>query len=98
MKKLYNFRLETNLMNEIDKLDGNRTEKITNAINLYLQNLYNDTQNIYSNQYVKKLEMDNDRLWKLHTDLVSRISYLPEHEPAIIEPKKKHWWNKPSKL
>jgi len=44
MKKLYNFRLEDNLIKQIDKLPGSRTAKIRNALQMYLQNALHDQQ------------------------------------------------------
>ena len=45
MKKLYNFRLDPNLIMEVDKLNGSRTFNVTNALQSYLQY---DTQNSYN--------------------------------------------------
>ena len=55
MKKLYNFRIETTLIKQIDKLNGSRTQNITDALQMYLQN---DTQEIYNvnTNYITHLE------------------------------------------
>lgn len=45
MKKLCNFRLDPNLITEIDLLDGTRTFNVTKALQLYLQS---DTQKIHN--------------------------------------------------
>lgn len=37
MKKLYNFRLDANLIKELDKKEGTRTLNVTNALHLYLR-------------------------------------------------------------
>ena len=44
MKKLYNFRLEPNLIKELDMLDGTRTRNVTDALHSYL---HSDTLNSY---------------------------------------------------
>ena len=56
MKKLYNFRLDPNLIKAIDKLDGSRTAVVTSALQDYLQSDVNvNTNNEFSNGYDVKL-------------------------------------------
>jgi len=74
MKKLYNFRIETTLIKQIDKLDGNRTENITNALQMYLQP---DTQNIYN---VNLVDLLKDQI----TDLKQDKIYLQNQVNALM--------------
>ena len=53
MKKLYNFRLEPNLIKELDRLDGSRTSHLRNALQTYLQS---DTQSNYNVNLVDLLK------------------------------------------
>ena len=45
MKKLYNFRLDVNLVQQLDQLDGSRTSNVHSALQSYLQN---DSQKGYN--------------------------------------------------
>ena len=47
MKKLYNFRLDIDLVKAVDKLEGSRTGVVTSALHSYLQ--CND--NSFTNNY-----------------------------------------------
>jgi len=62
MKKLYNFRLETNLIKKVDKLEGSRTFNVTNALQSYLQCSDNDLQNVYNVELVDMLKAQIDDL------------------------------------
>lgn len=62
MKKLYNFRLETNLIKEVDRLDGSRTFIVTNALQNYLRCNDNDLQTVYNVELVDMLKGQVDDL------------------------------------
>ena len=65
MKKLYNFRLEDNLINQIDKLPGSRTAKIRNALQMYLQNALHDQQeNVKTNDLQNDLQLQHEKQGK----------------------------------
>ena len=74
MKKLYNFRLESNLIKEVDKLNGSRTLNVTNALQQYLQD---DTQNVYN---VNMVDLLNDQIMDLKHDK----RYLQEQVNALM--------------
>jgi len=57
MKKLYNFRLDINLINQLDKLDGSRTSNVQAALQSYLQNDSQCTYNI-NLDYLHHLESE----------------------------------------
>ena len=62
MKKLYNFRLEPDLIKQLDKLPGSRTAKIRNALQMYLQNaLHGQQENVKTNDLQnRKNDLQND--------------------------------------
>jgi len=62
MKKLYNFRLEPDLIKQLDKLPGSRTAKIRNALQMYLQNaLHGQQENVKTNDLQNgKNDLQND--------------------------------------
>ena len=65
MKKLYNFRLEDNLIKQIDKLPGSRTAKIRNALQMYLQNALHDQQeNVKTNDLQNDLQLQHEKQGK----------------------------------
>ena len=65
MKKLYNFRLEDNLIRQIDKLPGSRTAKIRSALQMYLQNALHDQQeNVKTNDLQNDLQLQHEKQGK----------------------------------
>ena len=68
MKKLYNFRLENNLIKQLDKLPGSRTAKIRNALQMYLQkDLHGQQENVKTNDLQnRKNDLQNDLQNDLH--------------------------------
>jgi len=66
MKKLCNFRIETTLLNELDKLGGNKTQHVTNALQKYLQMHDTDTYSVNMStmllQQTKDLKQENKEL------------------------------------
>ena len=61
MKKNYSFRIDTTLIKELDKLEKNRTQGVTKAIQTYIQqNNTNDIQ-IYLD-YITELKKDKQIL------------------------------------
>lgn len=79
MKKLYNFRLDSNLINDLDRLDGSRTSNVDSALRCYLhndlQNGYNVNINYLSHleDEVKYLRSQNNILLLSKVPLLSRI-------------------------
>jgi hypothetical protein len=76
MKKLYNFRLDTKLIEQVDKLPGPRTAHVRDALQLYLQNdLQNDLHAQQEN--VKTNDLQND-LQKTRSNL--HVNVAENHE------------------
>lgn len=65
MKKLYNFRLDIDLVKAVDRLDGSRTGVVTSALHSYLQS--ND--NSFTNNYdVSIIQLLQDQVTDLKND------------------------------
>jgi len=71
MKKLYNFRLDLNLVKAVDRLDGTRTSIVTKSLQNYLQQTDNETAQIYDrqiqdlmSQQIEDLKQDKEYLRK----------------------------------
>jgi len=81
MKKLYNFRLEDNLIKQLDKLPGSRTTKIRNALQMYLQNdLHSQQENVKTNDLQnKKNDLQND----LHNSQKKNIQKINQVTPNV---------------
>jgi len=62
MRKLYNFRLDIDLIKEIDKLDGTRAAFIRKAIQKQLQLEINPTVKVYNMQLQDLLQDQVTRL------------------------------------
>ena len=92
MKKLYNFRLDSNLIKQVDKLDGSRTSNVTNALQSYLQS---DTQNIYNVNLVDLLQsqivdLKNDKSYlqnQVNALMISRFPLLSRIKLKLLEGK-----------
>ena len=75
MMKQYNIRIDSTDIKEIDKLGGNRSEHIRNAITTYIER---DTQNIYNSynqELVKVLKDQVEDLKKDKNSLQQRLDY-----------------------
>lgn len=90
MKKLYNFRLDFNLVKAIDRLDGTRTSIVTKSLQNYLQQTDNETAQIYDrqiqdlmSQQIGDLKQDKEYLRKQNYYLTlpwyQRL-FLPQHK------------------
>lgn len=91
MKKLYNFRIETNLIKQIDKIPGTRTQKITDAIQTYLQpDLQTPGENIYNVNLVRILQEQIQDLKEDKSILQRRLDYfmLPWYRRMLLPSKK----------
>jgi len=53
MKKLCNFRIEKTLLNELEKMGGNKTQHVTNALQKYLQMHDTDTYSVNMTSMLK---------------------------------------------
>jgi len=64
MKKLYNFRLDPTLMDQIDKMGGTRTSHITLSLQTYLGKHDTDTYSVNMSTMLleenKKLKNENE--------------------------------------
>ncbi|GAH35628.1 unnamed protein product [marine sediment metagenome] len=65
MKKLYNFRLEEKLINDVDKIGENRTFVVTSALQHYLQR----KDSVGTDDLQCKDDMENDMYNTVYNDL-----------------------------
>jgi hypothetical protein len=88
MKKPYTFRLDINLIKQLDLLQGNRTFNITNAISSYLQNGKNSSP--YDIDVVHILQAQVQDLKQDKSILQERLDYymLPWYHRLLLPPKK----------
>lgn len=96
MKKLYNFRLETNLIKKIDQLkEGTRTDVLTNALQSYLQgkdncnddvntDLYNEIYTSLYNMEIMPLKKEVGFLTEFVDVLKEDKKYLMSQNNALI--------------
>jgi len=84
MKKLYNFRLETQLIDDIDKLAVNRTVFVNDALRSALHNdLHNEVLESYQqNDYIGHLEKEIMYLRDLHQATMGRVLMLPSADTS----------------
>jgi hypothetical protein len=84
MKKLYNFRLEDNLIKQIDKLPGSRTAKIRNALQMYLQKALHDQQeNVKTNDLQNgqnDLQLQHEKQDKSVNPVNSNVQVMENYE------------------
>jgi hypothetical protein len=82
MKKLYNFRLETNLVSQVDEIADNRTQFVSDALQNYLQP---DLQKVYNVDlsYLQHLESEVTFLRTQMEIQSKRIFLLPEGNNAF---------------
>lgn len=96
MKKLYNFRLENNLIKQLDKLPGSRTAKIRNALQMYLQNdLHGQQENVKTNDLQnRKNDLQNDLhlQHKKHDKTVNPKIQVIENYELLEYLKRDHEW------
>ena len=65
MKKLYNFRLDVDLVKAVDRLEGSRTGVVTSALQSYLR----CSDNSFTNSYdVNILQVLHDQVQDLKQD------------------------------
>ena len=76
MKKLYNFRLDLELVKAIDRLDGTRTNKVTKALEKYLQQSDTQTSRIYDVQIQDILKQQIEDLKEDKKYLQKQNNYL----------------------
>ena len=84
---MYNFRLETDLINKIDKLNGTRTSIITNALQQYIQT---DTQYNYNVNinYLQHLEQEIQYLRsQVNGLMLAKIPLLSKIKMKLLENK-----------
>ena len=74
MKQLYNFRLEKDLVKEVDKLSDNRTQYVTNAL---LAALQGQQDNVNTN-YLQHLETEILYLRDLNKKMVDMATGTPK--------------------
>lgn len=75
MKKPYTFRLNSNLIKELDSLNGNRTYNLESAIQMYVQKQYDCTYN----STTETIHVLKETITDLRQDkqlLQNRIDYL----------------------
>jgi hypothetical protein len=91
MKKIYTFRLDPNLIKKLDTFDGTRTYNLDQAIQKYVQNIYNDMYN--SN--TETIQILKDTITDLRQDkhiLQEQLTYhtLPWYQKILLpRPKQK---------
>ena len=79
MKKMYNFRLDPNLIKRIDSLDGSRTHNVTSALRSYLQNDLPNSYNVdlsylqHLEEEIVYLRKQNEVLMVVKIPLLSKI-------------------------
>jgi len=79
MKKLYNFRLDTSLIKQVDKIADNRTVFVVDALRSYLHCKDDVKQDDYNVDLVSQLRSENKHLWEIHEKLMNRVVMLPEN-------------------
>lgn len=83
MKKLYNFRLDTSLIKQVDKLEGSRTSIVIEALHNHLQG---DTHKLYD---VNMVDLLKDQIEGLKSDKVflqNEIQALTvAKNPSLVE-------------
>ena len=82
MKKLYNFRLDIDLVKAVDRLEGSRTGVVTSALHSYLQGNDNCFTNSYDVNVVQLLnsqieDLKNDKLLLNNQVQVLMMSSIP---------------------
>ena len=90
MKQLYNFRLDPDLINELDKLEGNRTYNLTEALHLYLQKKHDSSYGVTTIDFLKlqldDLKADKDRLIKQNELLIlSSLSFWTKFKMKLLK-------------
>jgi len=85
MKKLYNFRLENNLIKQLDKLPGSRTAKIRNALQMYLQkDLHGQQENVKTKDLQnRKNDLQNDLQNDLHNPQKKNSQKVNHINPSV---------------
>jgi len=84
MKKLYNFRLETNLISQVDKIASNRTSFVNDALQVALQDDLQSKDNVNTNNhqynldYIQHLENEIVFLRETQRQMNARVFLLPE--------------------
>jgi hypothetical protein len=79
MKKLYNFRLDTLLIKEIENRTDNKTLFVTNALKNALQNDPYGKGDV-NTDYIQHLNEEIQYLRDLHKNTMNRVLYLPENK------------------
>jgi hypothetical protein len=85
MKKSYNFRLDPKLIEEVDKIEGNRTNVVTNALHKYIDCSNESSYNV-DLSYINHLEDEVKYLRsQVNGLMLARIPLLSKIKMKLLE-------------